>query len=104
MHIPFCLSKCVYCDFLSFANRQDKFEEYVNALEIQAKFYANKTKNKVFDTVYFGGGTPSVLPAFLIEKIICAVNENFYILPNAERTIEVNPATVDKDKDRKSVV
>ncbi len=98
MHIPFCLSKCVYCDFLSFANRQDKFEEYVNALEIQAKFYADKTKNKVFDTVYFGGGTPSVLPAFLIEKIIRAVNENFYILPNAERTIEVNPATVDRDK------
>ncbi len=98
MHIPFCLSKCVYCDFLSFANRQDKFEEYVNALEIQAKFYADKTKNKVFDTVYFGGGTPSVLPAFLIEKIIRAVNENFYILPNAERTIEVNPATVDQDK------
>lgn len=98
VHIPFCLSKCIYCDFLSFANKQDKYEEYVAALEIQAKSYSAKTKNKVFDTVYFGGGTPSILPAFLIEKIVYALKENFNILPNAERTIEVNPATVDEEK------
>lgn len=98
MHIPFCLQKCVYCDFVSFADRADKFSAYADAVAAQAETYAEKCREKIFDTVYFGGGTPSVLPAFLIEKIVRALKSNFNIDKNAEWTIEVNPATVDGDK------
>lgn len=98
IHVPFCLSKCIYCDFVSFANCNDKFEQYVDALCNEIASYRQKCSDKVFDTVYMGGGTPSVLPTFLIHKIVSAVRQNFVIDKNAEWTIETNPATVDLQK------
>ena len=98
IHVPFCLSKCIYCDFVSFANCGDSFEQYVDALCKEIASYRQKCSEKVFDTVYMGGGTPSVLPTFLIQKIVCAIRQNLVIDQNAEWTIEANPATVDFDK------
>ena len=98
IHVPFCLSKCIYCDFVSFACCEDKFEQYVNALCNEIKSYRQKCDGKIFDTVYMGGGTPSVLPTFLIRKIADTVKQTFCIDKNAEWTIETNPATVDLQK------
>jgi len=70
------------------------FERYVNALCNEIKSYTDKCKGKIFDTVYFGGGTPSVLPTFLIRKIVQTIVDSFEIKEGAEWTIEVNPATV----------
>lgn len=100
IHIPFCLSKCIYCDFVSFACCEDKFEKYVDALCNEIRSYRQKCDGKIFDTVYMGGGTPSVLPTFLIRKITDAVKQSFCIDKNAEWTIETNPATVDLNKAR----
>ena len=98
MHIPFCLSKCVYCDFVSFSGRENAFSDYAEAVAREAVYYKEKCKDKIFDTVYFGGGTPSVLPSLLLQKIVFALRKNFNILPDAEWSMEVNPATVDDEK------
>ena len=91
IHIPFCLRKCPYCDFYS-----------ITDLSLQPAFLAalasemNMTRelDKVFDTLYIGGGTPSVLNIKIIDNIIKTAHQCFNILSNAEITIEVNPGTV----------
>ena len=106
IHIPFCKKKCKYCDFVSFDCEEKNIEKYVECLlkeideksnELNAK---NNFNNKV-DTIYIGGGTPSIIDAKYIEKIIKKVFEKFNVLENAEITIEVNPGTVDENKLRK---
>lgn len=107
IHIPFCKSKCSYCDFKSYSNIEEKIEEYIKTLIEEIKLIANcnKTdfKNGVddlifLDTIYIGGGTPSYIEANYIEKIMKTIKENINIEKNAEITIEVNPGTVDKLK------
>lgn len=92
IHIPFCRSKCLYCDFCSFVGkREDEREEYVCALlrEIEAR----GTKDYTVDTVYFGGGTPSILSAEQIGRILSSVRENFKVADDVEITLECNPMT-----------
>ena len=92
IHIPFCRTKCLYCDFCSFVSRNEgEREEYVDALlrEINER----GTKEYLVDTVYFGGGTPSLLSTKQIERILSAVKENFVLCEDAEITIECNPMT-----------
>lgn len=89
IHIPFCKSKCNYCSFVSFTGCNNNIKEnYIDALVNEIKsFY----KNEPLKTLYFGGGTPSLLDIGLIEKVL-----NCFILSdNAEITIEINPETVD---------
>lgn len=87
IHIPFCRSKCPYCDFFSVKYDNASAETYVEKLCSEMKKYADS-----FDTVYIGGGTPSVLPYQLIGKILDALRKQFHISPNAEITIECNPS------------
>ncbi len=94
IHIPFCVKKCEYCDFVSFANCDGKFEGYVDALINEMENY----KGTEIDTVFIGGGTPSVLPPYLISKICDAVNDNFVLSDDTEWTMELNPGTVTADK------
>lgn len=96
VHIPFCKQKCKYCDFISFSNKQDMQNDYINSLlkEIED---CDKTDFKV-NTIYFGGGTPSYISSNLIVKILDKIRTKFEIENNAEITIEVNPGTVDKEK------
>ena len=98
IHIPFCRTKCLYCDFCSFVSRDEQQREaYVGALlrEIEAR----GTKDYSVDTVYFGGGTPSLLSAEQIGRILGEIKESFNVSPDAEITLECNPMTVsDGDK------
>ncbi|MBQ4517303.1 MAG: radical SAM family heme chaperone HemW [Clostridia bacterium] len=91
IHIPFCLKKCGYCDFVSYENRLSEGEQYVKALLSEMEQY----KGTEVDTVYIGGGTPTALPPHLLIRILLGVKENFYILPGAEITVEANPGTCD---------
>lgn len=88
IHIPFCAGKCPYCDFYSVKYNQNQAEEYAQKLISEFEKY----KNAEFDTVYFGGGTPSILEPQLIGHILAAARKNFHIHSNAEITIECNPS------------
>ncbi len=100
VHIPFCVQKCLYCDFASYACRDRKVQqEYVAAVcrEIERKGRAMQAVNPAA-TIYFGGGTPSVLPAEDIAMIVEALKRRGYWQQPAEATIEVNPGTADMVK------
>ncbi len=94
IHIPFCVKKCAYCDFVSFPDCDCHFERYIDALIGEMESY-NGTE---IDTVFIGGGTPSVLPPYLIGRLCDAVNENFVLADDTEWTMEVNPGTVTSEK------
>lgn len=89
IHIPFCKQRCKYCAFYSTTlhNLQDR---YTNALCLELGMRKNYIKEGI-DTIYFGGGTPSVLKKEQLQKIINTIEENFEVSPQAERTIEANP-------------
>lgn len=96
IHIPFCRSKCPYCDFYSLKKSEDYQRLYVDALIDEIKTNRRfkehfDTKNLNFDTIYLGGGTPSVLNGSDIYNIITAIKENYSVNKNAEITIECNP-------------
>lgn len=86
-HIPFCRSKCPYCDFYSVKYEKELAEKYTNRLIEEIKKY-----NGSFDTIYFGGGTPSIIEPELLGKIITASKNQFEISENAEITVECNPS------------
>lgn len=95
IHIPFCLGKCEYCSFNSYPGMESLFRRYIKAVkkEIVEQFFAGKSRN--LDTVFFGGGTPSILPAEDIEDMISCCQEYLGIVEEAEISLEVNPKTVD---------
>ncbi len=94
IHIPFCARKCPYCDFNSYAGKLSLAESYVDRLLKEAEEF----KGVKVDTVYLGGGTPSLLTEELIERLANGIFDNFEIEENAEITIEVNPGTVNLNK------
>lgn len=96
IHIPFCAGKCPYCDFYSSAGNEAEFDEYVNALRIQLYIWGGRVKNKTVDTVYFGGGTPSLIGGERIAKLVDGVRNNFNLV-NPEITVECNPSTVNDE-------
>ena len=109
VHIPFCKRKCKYCDFVSFETSK-YIKEYVDRLlwdidNIQNILIKNDIgvleKDVIIDTIYFGGGTPSVIDSNYIISILDKLKEKFNIDDNAEITIEVNPGTVDEEKLKK---
>lgn len=95
IHIPFCVQKCAYCDFLSAPSDEVTKKEYVEALISEIR---STDLNISVPTIFFGGGTPSVLDAVYIQNIMEALHEMFEIEPDAEITIECNPGTVTLDK------
>lgn len=100
IHIPFCKQKCKYCDFTSFACKEDIYDEYFKCLkkEITEKSDELDNENIEIDTIYIGGGTPSIVPTEYIEDIINLIYEKYNVSKIAEITIEANPGTIDKDK------
>ena len=100
VHIPFCKKKCKYCDFTSFSCAEEKYEDYFKCLkqEIIGKTEEIKDDEISVDTIYIGGGTPSIVPADYIEQIVATIKNNYKVEKNAEITIEVNPGTVDREK------
>ena len=107
VHIPFCKHKCYYCDFISYVNKENLVERYVNVLikEITDVATGNKLDyengiDELFkvNTIYIGGGTPSFIESKHIVNIIGKIKKYFKVNENAEITIEVNPGTVDENK------
>ncbi len=94
IHIPFCVKKCNYCAFLSFEAESSPRSEYTEALCEEIRLRAVETKGRTIDTVYIGGGTPSVLDVSQMRDIIHTVRECYDIKKDTEITIEANPATL----------
>lgn len=98
IHVPFCAQKCYYCDFNSYKIKSNEKEDYLINIEKEMKFYKEEFKDKYFDTVFFGGGTPSILKIDELRKLVNYMFENFNIKKDAEITIECNPGTINKEK------
>ena len=108
IHIPFCIRKCLYCDFLSAPSTPDCIEQYVRALEAEIHFSAklngltgamNPDDPEIqVDTVFLGGGTPSLLTPDQLERILTAVRDSYRMQDGAEISMEVNPGTADLER------
>lgn len=98
LHIPFCAQKCRYCDFLSYPASEQERREYAELLIREIVACAPLYKNHQVISVFFGGGTPSILDGKTIEKILCKLRESFFFIEKPEITIEVNPGTVTEEK------
>ena len=98
LHIPFCIRKCNYCDFLSMPADEGVYIQYADMLLEELKEKASVCREYQAITVFLGGGTPSLLPEGQISRILGGVQEYFSLSPNAEVTIECNPGTLDRQK------
>ena len=98
IHIPFCVKKCAYCDFLSWKGSGEEREAYVQALEKEISSYSEFAKDYRVSTVFFGGGTPSVLEGEQTERILKKIRDTFRVEKDAEITLEMNPGTAQKEK------
>lgn len=94
IHIPFCRQKCLYCDFPSFAGREDLQEHYTASLLAEIRRRAQMCQGRIFQSVFFGGGTPTALPLPLLERLAREVFASFHITEGAEITTEANPGTL----------
>jgi len=95
VHIPFCSLKCSYCDFNSYAGLEELVQPYVDALIAEMALWSSVLRGRRIATVFFGGGTPSLLPIEELERTISAIHDGFALEPEAEVTLEANPGTVD---------
>lgn len=100
IHIPFCVRKCAYCDFLSFPAEESAQNLYINRLEQELLQVCRQmeSKKESISTIYFGGGTPSLLPGRQIIRLMEVLRQYGTILPDAEITLEMNPGTVSEEK------
>ena len=99
IHVPFCVQRCLYCDFITYAGQQAWLPAYVEAAikEIHWLDSSRAKTNEPAQTVYFGGGTPSLLSIGQVEALLAAVDLSFGLMENAEITLEANPGTLTLD-------
>jgi len=100
LHIPFCMKKCLYCDFLSFADvsaaiQNDYMNMLIQEVVLKGRIYRNKYD---VDSIFIGGGTPSLIDEVLIADLMSAIKANFNVLEDTEISIESNPKTLTKNK------
>ena len=93
LHVPFCRTKCLYCDFNTYAGKERLIAEYVPALADELAARAQETAGLPLRTVYFGGGTPSLLAAAQVRRLVDTLRRNGGVEPGAEITLEANPGT-----------
>lgn len=98
LHIPFCVRKCNYCDFFSASGTEEEQEAYVSAMVQEIQSYQELSGEYEVQTIFLGGGTPSLLTPEQIEQIFNAIYHTFSVNENAEITMEMNPGTVDIEK------
>lgn len=96
IHVPFCGKKCSYCDFYSLNYNKKNADLYLRSVLRNIQYYSDKSR--IVDTVYFGGGTPSLLPAESIAQMIDEIKKCFFLSEDAEITLEANPNTLTPDK------
>src|SRR6266700_3293329 len=94
IHIPFCRSRCSYCDFATGMYESDLAARYVHAVVSEIGDWREVEEPSDVDTIYLGGGTPSLLTPAQIEEILKAVRDRFNVLDGAEVTMEMNPASI----------
>ncbi|MBQ8301393.1 MAG: radical SAM protein, partial [Clostridia bacterium] len=94
IHIPFCKQKCKYCDFASYVGKEEMADKYVDALKKEAQSY----KGEKIDTIFIGGGTPSILTPSQIKEVTKMCFDTFDVSKNCEFTTEANPGTLDDAK------
>ena len=94
LHIPFCKSKCIYCDFYSLPRSEEQMDRYTAALQRHVAEMAPRCAHMAVDTVYFGGGTPSYLGADRLAKLLQTVQTHYRVTADAEITLEANPDSV----------
>ena len=95
LHIPFCTIKCFYCDYFSTAGYdEDRLPLFFNSLSKEIEFYKDIADNFIFDTIFIGGGTPSIINPKYIENIFNALRINFDLSHAKEITLEINPGEV----------
>ena len=97
LHIPFCVRKCAYCDFLSHTPEKGEIEAYVKALKEEIASYENVFDSCQVSTIFFGGGTPSLLTAEQMKEILDGVRTHFRLEDTAEITMELNPGTATRE-------
>ena len=97
IHIPYCRQKCRYCDFASYPGQKNSMPAYVDALLREADMMAVTAKNTPIQTVFIGGGTPSILPANLLDGILSGLRQRFNIPAGIEFTTEANPGTLTEE-------
>ena len=97
IHIPFCMKKCAYCDFLSGPAPRETIDRYVTALVAEIRQYQKLAENYRVTTIFFGGGTPSILSGGQMKEVFDALRDVFEIQADAEITMEANPGTVTKE-------
>ena len=98
LHIPFCQKRCSYCDFNTYSGVNHLIPAYVRQLHREISYYGNKfSKNLPVKSIFFGGGTPSLIEAELFNSLMEELMENFRVLPDAEISLEANPGTVNFD-------
>ena len=99
IHIPFCQKKCNYCDFYSLEGQSEKIKsDYICALCTQIEKEAELYKEYIFDTIFFGGGTPSLISSADIKKLMLCIKKHLHVDENSEISIEINPKTVNEEK------
>lgn len=97
LHVPFCVQKCLYCDFCSFAGAKEQMGAYVDRLCRDVREYSKRCDAYEVDTVYFGGGTPTLLPIAELNRIMDSIYKYYSVSGSAEISVECNPATADLD-------
>ena len=95
LHVPFCRSKCAYCDFASYPGREDRMEDYVDALLGELRSWREALAEHEVRTVFIGGGTPSLLSGESLSRIMDGVRTCARVAADAEITMEANPGTLE---------
>ncbi len=103
IHVPFCMSKCKYCAFFSTACTNPDWKKYADDICGEIKFWSDKVGRVMVPTVFFGGGTPSLMPVEFFEQIMNCIHANFDVSKDCEITLESNPGTLDENKLRSFV-
>ncbi len=101
VHIPFCQKKCYYCDFNSYSGKQHLIKDYIEALKKEIIMYKFILNNYRIDTIFFGGGTPSILEGDQITDIIDTIKKHYVVRDGAEISMEANPGTLNYNKLKK---
>ena len=98
LHIPFCVRKCAYCDFLSWRGTREEQQRYVEGLIKEIESYRSFAQGYRVSTVFLGGGTPSVLSGEQMARILETLQAVFVLEKKPEITLEMNPGTADREK------
>src|SRR5579884_3948419 len=97
VHVPFCQKRCMYCDFATFTGQEHQMDAYVAAVEQEIARRCAHLGRPPAQTIFFGGGTPSLLPPALLERLLGALQRHFTLDPRAEVTMEANPGTLSEE-------